>query len=206
MTIKNLKMRQLSLILSLLFLTMMVFGQSGTATQNDIGISYYGELGLRPGIEIDYGIPLSLKRKERKRRMIEKQIKLRPTFAYYHYPHYSNNLLMGVSLNRQLQFIIKKNGKYFFFEHWLKVGYLRYFFTGDVFETDGNGFKEVNFRGSNSFIAGGAFQVGGYISKKVDWLFGFDYYAEKTEDQLILHRFFAKVGIRIKLNLKSKSK
>ena len=107
-----------------------------------------------------------------------------------------------MKLNYQVRFINKKTRKYLFIEPFLRIGYLRYFLAGDVFETQNSGFEEVRFRGSNSVIFGGAFDMGGYISKRFDWIFGFDYFAESTEDKLMLHRSAAKLGTRIKLNAK----
>ena len=186
-------------IIFLVFYALFAFGQSPKESNNDIGINYFGELGLRPGVEIDYGLCLWKKEKEKKR-IIKSQLNLRPSFTYYHYSHYSNNVLLSMKLNYQVKFVNKANSKYLFVEPFVRVGYLRYFLIGDVLETQNNGFKEVKFRGSNSFVLGGAFDIGGYISKRFDWIFGFDYYTESTEDKLILHRFAVKLGTRIKLN------
>jgi len=196
-------MKKQALSILLIFSTIILFGQSPIEIrEKNIGINYFGELGFRPGVEIDYGFSFWKKDKERKRRIIAQQLYLRPSLAYYHYSHYSNNLLLSMKLNYQIKFTNKENNKYLFVEPFVRVGYLRYFFIGNVFETQNNGFKEVNLRGSNSIVFGGAFDVGGYLSKRFDWLLGFDYYAENTEDKLLLHRFAAKLGTRIKLNVK----
>jgi hypothetical protein len=186
-----------------IFCTLFLFGQSSEEPkESNIGVNYFGELGFRPGLELDCGLSFWKKAKEGKKRIVSQQLYLRPSFAYYHYSHYSNNLLLSMKLNYQVKFTNKENNKYLFVEPFLRLGYLRYFFIGDVFQTQNNGFEAVNLRGSNSFVFGGAFDVGGYISKRLDWIFGFDYYAESTEDNLILHRFVAKLGARIKLNTK----
>lgn len=197
-------MKKQAITTILIFFTILLFGQSPKEVRDrSIGINYFGELGFNPGLEIDYGLNLWKKEKERKRRVIKKQLNLRPSLAYYHYPHYSNNVLFSMKLNYQVKFVNKeKKHKYLFVEPFVRIGYLRYFLAGDVFETQNNGFNEVGFRGSNSIVFGGAFDVGGYLSKRFDWLLGFDYYAENTEDKLILHRFAAKLGTRIKLNTK----
>ena len=105
-------------------------------------------------------------------------------------------------MNYQFRFTNNKRQKYVFVEPFIRLGYLKYFFVGDVFESQGDGFEKVRFRGSDSFIFGGAFDVGGYVSKRFDWILGFDYLAERTEDKLLLHRFAAKLGTRFKLNIK----
>lgn len=193
------KMKKRITTIFFVFHIVIAFGQSPKESNNDIGINYFGELGLRPGVEIDYGLCLWKKEKE-KIRIIKSQLNLRPSLAYYHYSHYSNNILLSMKLNYQVKFVNKTNNKYLFVEPFLRIGYLRYILIGDVYETQNNGFEKGKFRGSNSIVFGGAFDLGGYISKRFDWLLGFDYYAESTEDKLILHRFAAKIGTRIKLN------
>ncbi len=193
-------MKKQVLTVILIISTILLFGQS--PKDRDIGINYFGELGIRPGLEVDYGLNFWKKAKKGKRKIITQQLYFRPSFAYYYYPHFSNNLLLSAKLNYRIKFTNNKNHKYLFAEPFVRVGFLRYFLVGEVFESGNNGFTEVNLKGSNSIIFGGAFDVGGYISKKFDWLLGFDYYAESTEDKLILHRFIAKLGTRIKLNTK----
>ena len=71
---------------------------------------------------------------------------------------------------------------------------------GEIYQTTGQGFEGKKNAGSNSFIVGGGLDFGGYLSKRFDWLIGMDYFIENTADKLILHRFVAKIGTRIKLN------
>lgn len=190
-------MKKKRLAIFLILCTTILIGQdSNTETHKSIGVNYFGELGFRPGIEIDY--KLNLWKIEKEKNVFEKQLNLRPSFAYYRYSHYSNNFLISLKLNYQLKFNKKENGKYLFIEPSIRMGYLRYFFIGNVYELNNNEFTKKRFRGSNSFIFGGAFDFGGYLSKKADWIAGFDYYAEATEDKLILHRFVVKLGTRIK--------
>ena len=178
----------------------LAFSQDSTeTTKRSIGIHYFGELGFKPGIEIDYGINLRTTVREKKKVYLEKQLNLRPSLAYYRYAHYSNNYLLSVKLNYQLKFENKKTEKHLFIEPFIRAGYLRYFLSGDVYETRGSALKEVRFRGSNSLILGGMFDVGGSLTKKADWLLGFDYFAESTEDKIVLHRFAIKLGTRIAL-------
>ena len=192
-------MKKQIITILLLFFSTLLFGQSSKKEFN-LGINYFGELGFRPGLEIDFGVSVWQEENDQNIKIKLSQINLRPSIAYYHYPHFSNNLLFAFKVADHTRIINKNNGRYIFFEPFFKIGYLRYFFKGDVFETTNNGFTEARFQGSNSFVFGGGFDFGGYLSKKIDWMVGFDYYAERTEDNLTPHRFVAKLGTRIKLN------
>lgn len=197
--IKGMKKQAITMLL--VFSTILLFGQSPKETgSNNIGVNYFGELGFRPGLEIDYGLNLLNKNEEQQKRLFTNQLTVRPSFAYYHYSNYSNNILLSLKLNYQLKFNKQKSNRYIFVEPFGRIGLLRYFLSGDVFETQDNEFTKVKFRGSNSFVFGGGLDLGGYLSKRFDWLLGFDYYAEKTEDKLTLHRFVLKLGTRIKIN------
>ena len=200
-------MKKHQLTILFLFSIIFLFGQSSSdKAAHTIGIAYYRDLGFRRGIAVDFGINLRNTQKEKKSSILERQLNFRPALTYYRYPHFSNNFSAALKLNYQFKFINPKKDRHVFIEPFIKVGYLRYFFAGEVFETTNNGFEEVPFGGSNSLIFGGAFDLGGSLSKKVDWLVGFDYFAESTEDQLILHRFAIKLGTRIKINTKTKTK
>lgn len=196
-------MKKLLTTILFIFSHFLLLGQTESSKANkDIGLNYYGELGFRPGLELDFSQNLWNAEKQKKTRVQEKYLNLRPSIAYYRYPNYSNNALAALKLNYQARFYNKANTKYLLVEPFVKVGYLRYFFSGSVFKTAGTGFKEARFSGSNSFVFGSGIDLGAYLTKRFDWLFGFDYYAESTEDKLILHRFVAKLGTRIKLNSK----
>ena len=181
----------------------VVFGQSEEETKyRNIGVSYFGELGLRPGFELDYGFLLLNKEnpKEEKKRFWRHQLYLRPSFAYYYFAHNSNNFLLSAKFNYQLSLVKRSNLHYFSIEPYLKTGYLRKSFIGEVYKTTEDGFEEVKNAGTNSIVFGGGLNFGGYISKRFDWILGMDYFIELTEDELVLHRFVAKIGTRIKLN------
>ncbi len=170
-------------------------------SDKNIGINYFGELGLRPGIEIDCGFPLWNREsmKEKKKRKVQQYLHFRPSIAYYFYARNSNNFLLAPKLNYQLRFAKASNGRYFFIESSVKIGYLRKSLIGEKYRlTDGN-FEEVKRAGTNSIVLGSGLDFGGYVSKSIDWLIGFDYLIESTQDQLILHRFVAKLGVRKKL-------
>lgn len=197
------KLTRAIFVLFLLFTGLILSGQNtSNHSSTDIGINYFGELGFRPGVELDLGINLWQLEKEKRDKKRLLNLKLRPSFAYYHYSHYSNNFLLASKLNYQIKYYNKKKTKYLFLEPFVKIGYLRYFLAGDVFTMNGNDFEKLRFRGSNSLVVGTGLDLGGYLSPKLDWLFGLDYYAERTEDKLTLHRFVAKLGIRLKLNSK----
>lgn len=169
---------------------------------NNLGVNYFGELGLRPGLEIDYGIQLQQKHKikEDKKRDLSRFLHIRPSLAYYHFSNNSNNFLLSGKLNYQFRFIKKSNQKYFFVEPYVKIGFQRKSFIGEIYQTSTTGFQEVNAAGSNSFILGNGLDLGGKINDRIDWLFGVDYFIELTEDALVLHRFVSKLGTRINLN------
>ena len=187
-------MKSLILMLLFFFSSQFIIGQN-------IGIGYYGELGLRPGLEIDYGLNLLKKGnpKEDKKRFISHQLNLRPSLAYYRYAHNSNNLLFSANINYQLQWINNSNQRYLFVEPVISAGILRKSYIGEIFQTTGEGFDEKIGAGTTSFTIGGGLNFGGYISKRLDWFLGMNYFIENTEDKLILHRFVLKLGTRIKL-------
>lgn len=168
----------------------------------NIGINYFGELGLRPGIEIDFGFPLKIKenKKDNKKKYLSHFIYLRPTLAYFHYPHNSNNFQLGFKFNYQFKTVNTFTNRYLNFEPYLKIAYLRKSFIGEIYETVNEDFIEKNNAGTNSYTLGLGLDFGGYLNQRIDWLFGVEYFSEFTSDQLILHRFLAKLGIRIKLN------
>jgi len=194
-------------ILTLLFLlqSLLLFAQSETLEKpKSVGIHYFGELGFRPGLEVDFGLPIlknKIKRAEKKR-LLFLQGYLRPSFAYYHYAHFSNNFLLGLKFNYQFKLVNSENYKYLFAEPYLKIGYLRYAFIGEIFDTANGGFEERNFGGANSIVLGAGLDFGGKITNRFDWLVGFEYLAESTDDKLLLHRFVFKLGTRIKLQTK----
>jgi len=168
---------------------------------NEIGISYYGELGLNPGVEIDYGSTLSQWSKEKNKRSVQQQINFRPSLSYYNLPKYTNNYIIASSLNYQFRLVKKDSDKYWYLEPFLKIGYLRYSYIGDIFETDDNGnIQETNFRGGNSFVFGSGLNVGGSLKvDRMDWLIGTEYLPELTDDKLFINHVIFKLGIRRKI-------
>lgn len=194
---------KLFLVLLLIIPFNVVFGQvEDEKKSNNIGINYFGELGFRPGFEVDYGFLFIEKgeAKENKKRYLSHQFYLRPSVAYYHFAHNSNNFLFSIKFNYQLRLINSTTLRYLSIEPYLKTGYLRKSYIGEIYQTSSQGFEEKKNAGSNAFTLGGGLDFGGYISKQIDWIFGMDYFIENTEDKLILHRFVAKIGTRIKLN------
>ncbi len=187
----------------LFFLTTIVQAQS--ENKNDyynLGINFIAELGLRPGFEVDYGIPLFAKTraKESKKRSLSHQLHLRPSFAYYRFAHNSNNFLLTAKLNYQFRIVNSSNQRHLSIEPFLRIGYLRKAYIGEIFQTTAQGFEALSGAGTNSFIRGSGLDFGGYLSSKIDWLFGAEYFFESTPDKLNLQRFLVKLGTRIKLN------
>lgn len=184
---------------SLIFIVLFFFSSQFIVGQN-IGIGYYGELGFRPGVQVDYGLSILKKEipKEEKKRYFSHQLNLRPALAYFRYAHNSNNYLLSANFNYQLQWVNKTNQRYLFVEPVISIGILRKAYIGEIFQTTGDGFDEKIGAGTTSFTVGGGLNLGGYISKRFDWVLGMDYFIENTEDKLVLHRFVVKLGIRIK--------
>jgi len=190
----------LSLLLVFSIMSLSAQEQTNERTK-ELGVSYFGELGLRPGVELDYGLPLWSKESssEKKRNLIQ-LLNLRPSFAYYFYNKNSNNFLLSAKLNYQLRFVKNANQRYFFVEPFIMAGYLSKSFLGEIYQTTSEGFEIINNAGSNSLALGSGIDFGGFVSKGMDWLLGFEYFIENTADELILHRFVGKLGVRIKLN------
>ncbi len=179
-----------------------VFGQKeDTQNKSQLGIHYFGELGLRPGIEIDYSYYFFQKKKVFDKKYIIQRLAVAPSFASYFYTKQSSNYLVASKLQYQFCTGSNKKFRYSYAQPYLKLGYLRSFYSVPVIEiqADGN-FEEKKWRGTNSLVLGSGIDIGGYINKKYDWLFGFEYFVERTEDQLYLHRFVGKLGIQLKLN------
>lgn len=187
--------------IALLHLNLLSAQTDSPRKLNNIGLSYFGELGFRPGLELDYGYQLSNKgqAKEDQKRHFNFQLHLRPAIAYYRYAHNSNNYLFATKLNYKISLVNNSNLRYLFIEPFARIGYLRKSYLGEKFTTTDQGLESSKFAGTSSIALGGGLNLGGYICKNLDWIIGLDYFIEKTEDQLILHRFVAIVGTRIKL-------
>ncbi len=166
-----------------------------------IGIEYFGELGLHPGIKVDLGIPVWINNKlvGKRNRIFYQNIIIRPNIGYYHLPKYTNNYFVGFDFS--LQFLSQKidQPKYFFFESYFGFRYMRYSYLGKIYETNGSGgFVEKNSGGGNSLLVASGFMIGGNLPvKNISWIIGVDYFIELTEDELVIHHPTARVGIRL---------
>ena len=180
----------------------MLFGQVVESKKEyDLGINYYGELAFRPGLEIDFGYPILFTKAKPTEKNITftKALYLRPAISYYYFPVKIDHFLLATKLNYLLKFQSSKNQRQFSVEPYIKAGYLRTQYRQGVYETTTSGFEAKESFGTNSLALGSGIDLTGSLSKDLLWLIGFDYFAEFTDDSLILHRFVGKIGTRIKL-------
>lgn len=177
-----------------------ILGQKADERQREIGIQYFGELGLHPGIEVDYFFPIGEKTKEKEKRQVAHQLAFRPSIAYYYLPQYSHNFLLTPSINYRLKVTSNESGRYCFAEPYFKFGYLRYAYIGKIYETTDTGFEERKFGGGNAFVFGSGLNFGGSLKlDKWDWLVGCEYLGELSEGALFVNHINFKVGTRLKL-------
>lgn len=193
------KLTTIILLISLFGFTTS-FGQEKEKSPIVFGIQYYGELGLNPGIEIDYQHTLFEHKKVHKKRTTVQQIHFRPSITYYHLRNYTNNFLFTPKFAYQLKTVNNKTQRYFYVEPYLKFGYQRYAFIGSVYETANDGFKKKQLAGGNSFVFGGGLNFGGSIKpNKLDWTFGVEYLPEVSKGTRFIHHINLKAGIRFRL-------
>jgi hypothetical protein len=184
--------------LSILILLLLSCGS--TYAQRSIGIHYFGELGLHPGLEIDYGLPILHKNIPKEKRILSRQLDFRPSIAYYHLPKYTHNFLLTPSINYQLRSTNSESQKYLFAEPTIKLGYMRYSYIGEIYESTPDGFEEKNRGGGNAFVFGSGLNLGGSLKpNQVDWIFGVEYLAELSEDGLFINHINFKLGVRHQL-------
>jgi len=166
-----------------------------------IGIEYFGELGLHPGIKIDVGIPIWSNDKllGKRNQIFYQNIIIRPNIGYYHLPKYTNNYFIGLDFS--LQFLSQKIDapKYFFFESYFGVRYLRYNYIGRIYETNtSGGFTEKKSGGGNSMLVASGFMIGGHLPiKNMNWILGAEYFIELSDDKLVIHHPTLRLGIRL---------
>jgi len=186
---------------TLFFCINCIYAQQDKKNYQEIGFYYFGELGLHPGVEIDYRINIWENTKTKEKRSLSHQINFRPSIAYYRLTKYTNNFLFTPNFNYQLKLKNNKTQRYLFIEPSLKFGYLRYSYIGEIYETSNTGFEERNFGGGNSFIYGGGLNIGGSIKpNKLDWILACEYLAEVSEDVIVISHINFKIGVRLKIN------
>ena len=186
-----------------LFFIEVTFGQEKVKQPITIGFQYFGELLFNPGLEIDYQFNIFEAIKIKKKRTLKHQLKFRPSITYYHLPNYTNNFIATPNFVYHLRTINNERKRYFFLEPYIKFGYQKYIYIGEVYETSNDGFSERKLRGGNSFVFGGGLSFGGSIKpNRVDWIFGTEYLPEISERALYIHHPVLKAGIRLKIQRK----
>lgn len=167
---------------------------------HSIGIEYYGELGFHFGLKLDYGYVLWVNDQlsAPEGRSFYQVLQLRPNINYYLLPKYTNNFLIGSDISFKFLSIHDKKQKYFFIESFLGLKYMRYSYIGRIFERNNNGvFEELNNGGGNALIIDTGILFGIPLSsKKLELVFGMEYFAEFPEDRLIIHHPVARLGFR----------
>jgi len=196
----------LHVITSFLFLILLspsLLGQDSLQINyKTIGVEYFGELGLHPGARVDIGLPLwtNTKLKGKNGRKFYQKLIARPHIGYYYIPQYTNNFFFGSDIS--LQFLTQKTNtkKYFIFESFFGLRYLRYSYQGSIYASNTNGgFDRLKNGGGNSFVFSSGFLIGGSLPvEHLEWILGAEYFGEFSEDKLIVHHPAARVGLRFK--------
>jgi len=176
----------LHVITSFLFLILLspsLLGQDSLQINyKTIGVEYFGKLKGKNG-----------------RKFYQKLI-ARPHIGYYYIPQYTNNFFFGSDIS--LQFLTQKTNtkKYFIFESFFGLRYLRYSYQGSIYASNTNGgFDRLKNGGGNSFVFSSGFLIGGSLPvEHLEWIIGAEYFGEFSEDKLIVHHPAARVGLRFK--------
>lgn len=189
------------IVLTLFLLSIhLVYGQKKSVKENTIGIQYYGELFFHPGIELDYQFNLFNKTKIKKKRSLLHQVNFRPSVAYYRLPFYSNNYSITPNLDYQLKVINIKTSRYFFVEPYIKLGYLRYTYMGEIYASTNTGFEALKRAGGNALVFGGGLNFGLSLKpNRLDSFLGIEYLGERSQGELFINHLNFKVGFRYKI-------
>lgn len=191
-----------------ILLLVLAFFSTGISAQNfspkieGVGISYAGELGLRPGIKADLSILLATRQRWRS----EQSLYLRPVVGYFIRPYYTHNFILYPQLiSRSTFYEFEKIQCYY--ELNAQAGLMHYQYIGTTYEVNANGdIEEVNFKGDNAVVVGLGITIG--MKSKVDmreYFIGFDYMKERTPDSLRTNLIFIKLGVRFPLFNKSQA-
>ncbi len=197
-------MKQILLVFFLAFSVHFLYGQDSLKTfPRTIGIEYFGELALHPGVKIDYGIPLWINYRliGKKDNLFYQKISARPNIGYYHLPKYTNNYFIGSDLTIQFRMYNPNKDRHFFFESSFGFRYMRYSYIGSIYQTSPNGgFEERNSGGGNAALISSGFTLGGSLPfNNSEWIIGGMYMLEFPEDKIVIQHPVATIGIRLKL-------
>ena len=182
--------------------TCQLVGQDSQRRLRSLGIGYYGELALHPGIQADITIELA---DNSTRRFQSRKLLLRPSLIYFHRPYYTHNYMVLPDLLIQIE---AKQGKKlsFYFEVSAKAGYLRYQYVGDQFIATPTGIQSINRQGGDGFVYGLGVVVGVKTLSTRSYYLGLDYLNEQTEDSIRPNLIGIKVGVRFDKTQSQKSK
>jgi len=87
-------MKQPITIILLFFLSFQLYSQDSLIIRyKTVGIEYFGELGLHPGLKLDVGLPIwtNTALRGKKGRIFFQKLIARPNIGYYHIPRYTHN-------------------------------------------------------------------------------------------------------------------
>jgi len=157
-----------------------------------IGIGYYGELGLHPGIQADLSIELA---DNSTRRFKQRKLLLRPSLIYFRRQFYSNNYIVMPQLISQIS--AREFGSHMlYFEISGKVGYHRFQYIGDQYITTPTGIQTIKRQGGNGMVYGLGFLLGVKSQSTRYYYLSMDYLTEKGEDSIRPNLIALKLGVR----------
>ncbi len=157
-----------------------------------VGIGYYGELGLHPGLQGDITLLIA---DNSTRRYKWRKLLFRPSAIYFRRQFYSNNFIIMPQLVSQIG--AREIGEtLLYFEVSGKVGYHRYQYIGDQYISTPTGIQSVKRGGGNGVVYGLGFLLG--IKSRSDryYSLSMDYLNEKTEDTIRPKLIAIKLGVR----------
>lgn len=190
------------LLLIFVFITTHVNGQESKNRLRSIGVGYYGELGLHPGILADVTFQIN---DFSTKRFPNRRLLLRPSLIYFYRPYYTHNYMALPNLLFQMG--TRQNDKFLlYFEVGFKVGYLRYQYSGDQYISTPTGIQSIKRQGGNGFVYGLGFLVGIKSNESSrSYFLSLDYLNEQTEDSIQANLFAIKLGVRFDQIQKQKS-
>lgn len=182
----------------------------------EASLSYFGEMGLRPGAKVGVNYVYAQKGKSKhktKRNGVklqkgrQHQFLLMGNVGGYHHAKYLTNLFTSVESGYRFSLWRKKEGKKrkaYFVESTIGIGYLRYFHYGTTFETTSDGFTKREFGGGNSFMPTSSFGFGMNIPNQKDlpiyWFVKPSFFIEIPQTSFPVMHLAVDVGVRMELN------
>lgn len=187
-------------------------------TQNkwEANFSYFGEMGLHPGVKVGLNYAYLQKKKikqktKRNGKVLHKgkqhQLLLMSNVGGYHHAKYLTNLFVSVESGYRFSFWKEKENKKrknYYLESTIGVGYLRYFHYGTTFETNGDGFTKKELGGGNSFMPTSSFGFGMNIPNQKElpiyWFVKPTFFMEIPQTSFPVMHFAIDLGVRVELN------